>query len=293
MFLRNRRFLVIVSTLAVVAALAIPVAAMALPAAQTAPAVKVEMTASPLENGVATYQIFVTNNSSESIEGLAINVPLPAGTQMQSSYAGSPGMLPASMTTTGLQWVHGGLTAGETTGPYAFVVGTSQTSIPAVNAVVTWTGPVAGSAASTSVAAMAPAAPAQPPRRGCFACHAPGTTHNLVEEADSRAEAAGFVHPPLAEDVTTETCLTCHGSGTGDREGLGTSARLSLRDILHPSHMSSAIFTQRYAGNCFTCHNVQADGTFILLNDKLETNVKGLPTNPPVTGILPPSAAGK
>lgn len=283
----RRKWLIAIVILAVATALAIPVAVLALPVAQTAPSVSIEMTASPLENGAATYEIFVTNNSSEPIEGVAINTPLPAGTQLQSSFAGMPGKLPATITSTGLQWMHGGLAAGEKTGPYSFTVSTSEESIPAVSAIVSWTGPVAGSAASAAVAPEAPEAEAAPPRRGCFACHATGSRFNLVVEAQSGSRVMGVTHPALPDDVRVQDCLVCHGAGTGARAGLGTVARLNLRDIVHPAHMFSGIFGPELGGTCFTCHNVDGTGTFMLLGDKLDVNAKGVPINPPVMGIPP------
>jgi len=283
----RRKWIVAIAIVTVVVALAVPVAVMALPVSQTAPSVAVDLTATPLENGMATFEIFVTNNSAEAIDGVTINVPLPAGTAMQSSFAGTPGTLPATMTATGLQWMHGTLAAGEKTGPYSFTVSTTADSVPAVSAIASWTGPVAGSVASDAVAAEPPAAAAQAPRRGCFSCHAPGQTHNLVDEANSGAKIMGVTHPALAEDVTVRDCLGCHGAGTGSRAGLGTVANLSLRDIVHPAHMFSSIFPTELGGTCFSCHNVDGSGDFVLLNEPLETNVKGVPLHPPVMGIPP------
>lgn len=284
----RRKWIVAIAIITVVVALAVPMAVMALPVSQTAPSVAVDLTATPLANGMATYEIFVTNNSEEAIDGVAINVPLPPGTALQSSFAGTPGTLPATITPAGLQWVHGSLAAGEKTGPYSFTLSTSAAAIDTLSAVVTWTGPVAGSVASASVAPTIQAAAAEPPRRGCFACHAPGSTHNLVVEAQSGSEVTGVTHPALPDNVTVQDCLACHGAGTGARAGLGTVANYSLRDIVHPAHMFSArIFTSRYNGNCFTCHNVDGTGTFVLLGDRLDDFENGVPVNVPVVGIPP------
>jgi hypothetical protein len=60
-------------------------------------------------------------------------------------------------------------------------------------------------------------------------------------------------------------------------EGKGVMAPLSLRDIVHPAHMSSQIFKLHYGGNCFTCHNVNGEGEFELLTEAVDVNEKGVP----------------
>lgn len=139
-------------------------------------------------------------------------------------------------------------------------------------------------------------------RRGCPACHAlvdPETGQfTLPYEAKERAEARGKEHPEVApdgtslaptEEVNVTTCLQCHAAGTGDRTGKGVVAPLSLRDIVHPAHMSSQYFKLHYGGNCFTCHNVNGEGGWDLLTEKVEVNEKGVP-NPetlPIPGVVP------
>ncbi|MGB5845940.1 MAG: c-type cytochrome [Anaerolineales bacterium] len=139
-------------------------------------------------------------------------------------------------------------------------------------------------------------------RRGCPACHElvdeETGGYTLPFEAHERAEARGEEHPEVApdgtslavtEEVRVTTCLQCHAAGTGDRAGKGVIAPLSLRDIVHPAHMYSQWFKLHYGGNCFTCHNVDGEGNWELLTEKVEVNEKGVP-NPdalPIPGAVP------
>lgn len=107
--------------------------------------------------------------------------------------------------------------------------------------------------------------------RGCPACHrevAPGRDHRLGVAA-SKIEG----HPAVDATATVDDCLACHKPG-GD-------AKLALRDIVHPLHFNSPIFTERYFGNCFTCHNVSLEGKFIVLKEKLEVDERGIPESTP------------
>ncbi len=129
------------------------------------------------------------------------------------------------------------------------------------------------------------------PRRGCEACHAlidPKTgRYTLAYEAEERAEARGGEHPELPWDTKYETCMGCHASAAN---GKGVAAPLSMRDIVHPAHIFSGIFGDRYNGSCFTCHNISADGKYQVLVEKVETNEKGVP-NPdklPIPGAVDP-----
>jgi len=139
------------------------------------------------------------------------------------------------------------------------------------------------------------------PRRGCPACHTlidPETgKYTLAYEAHERAEARGHEHPEVAPDGTpigpkdnpnVKTCLLCHAPGTGEREGRGVMAPLMLRDIVHPAHMGSQIFKIHYGGNCFSCHDVDGEGEFLLLTEKVDVNEKGVPNpeNIPIPGAI-------
>ena len=139
-------------------------------------------------------------------------------------------------------------------------------------------------------------------RRGCPACHVlvdeETGGYTLPFEAHERAEARGEEHPEVApdgtslavtEEVKVTTCLQCHAAGTGDRAGKGVIAPLSLRDIVHPAHMYSQWFKLHYGGNCFTCHNVDGEGNWELLTEKVEVNEKGVPDpdSLPIPGAVP------
>lgn len=141
-------------------------------------------------------------------------------------------------------------------------------------------------------------------RRGCPACHhlvEPDTgKYTLGFEARERAEARGRHHPDTARDGTpmgptdepnVSVCLTCHAAGTGEREGLGLVVPLSLRDIVHPSHLFSETFVGRYRGNCMSCHNVSGEGVWQVLSEAVEVNEKGVPSpgQLPIPGLLDPS----
>jgi hypothetical protein len=137
--------------------------------------------------------------------------------------------------------------------------------------------------------------------RGCPACHVlvdPETGQfTLPYEAHERSEARDGEHPGVAPDGTpigptdeagVETCLLCHAPGTEAREGKGVIAPLSLRDIVHPAHMSSQWFKLHYGGGCFTCHNVDGEAEFEVLTEKVDVNEKGVP-NPddvPIPGAI-------
>lgn len=163
-------------------------------------------------------------------------------------------------------------------------------------------------AKASSPAAETPAKEAEPTpegeaveiKRGCPACHAlsePDTgKYTLGYEAHERSKARGATHPEVSPDGTAigptdnpnvSVCLTCHAAATGDREGKGRAAPLSLRDILHPSHLNSGHFD----GNCFSCHNVSGEGVWQLLSEPVEINEKGVPDPDqlPIPGLLNPS----
>ncbi|MHB0979466.1 MAG: S-layer homology domain-containing protein [Thermoleophilia bacterium] len=116
-------------------------------------------------------------------------------------------------------------------------------------------------------------------RRGCPDCHV--GKYTLKYEGVSKG---GAVHESLADDADINVCLACHAPGTGDREGKGNVAPISLRDIVHPAHMGSKSFVGHYMGNCFTCHNVDGEGGFQVLAQAVDTNEKGIPDTVPIPG---------
>ncbi len=118
-----------------------------------------------------------------------------------------------------------------------------------------------------------------PPRRGCPACHvqiANDGRYTLAWEAMNATKN----HPqiPNGFQATAKDCLTCHAA-KGDTGTAGVVAPLSLRTIAHPAHLFSKTFTEEYSGNCFTCHNVDNGGNFTLLTEKMNVNLKGVPTS--------------
>jgi hypothetical protein len=53
--------------------------------------------------------------------------------------------------------------------------------------------------------------------------------------------------------------------------------------------MASQTFKLHYGGSCFTCHNVNGEGEWELLTEKVDVNEKGVP-NPealPIPGANP------
>lgn len=48
--------------------------------------------------------------------------------------------------------------------------------------------------------------------------------------------------------------------------------------------MGSQYFKLHYGGSCFTCHNVNGEGEWELLTEKVDVNEKGVP-NPDVLPI--------
>ena len=132
-------------------------------------------------------------------------------------------------------------------------------------------------------------------RRGCPACHALADEatgkYTLAYEAFERAEARGQEHPEvfaLSDEVNVTVCLGCHAPGEGARAGKGKAAPLSLRDIVHPAHMSSQNFKLRNSGSCISCHNINHEGEFEVLTEKVDVNEKGVP-NPdklPIPGAV-------
>ena len=143
--------------------------------------------------------------------------------------------------------------------------------------------------------AAEPAAKPEPPRRGCAACHVKtgDKDYSLLAEAVERTKAGGGSHPTsdatgkkMDEKTTVETCLGCHAPGTN---GKGKAAPLMLRSIVHPAHLGSPTFVDKYRGNCFTCHEVDGTGTFNTLSQKVETNEKGVPKTAPIPGMILPS----
>ncbi|MHB1006819.1 MAG: hypothetical protein ACYC3S_14415 [Chloroflexota bacterium] len=152
---------------------------------------------------------------------------------------------------------------------------------------------------AVTVGNTAPAAAPEAPRRGCLACHvkvSPDGRYTLAFEAKERAAAAGATHPTTSPSgvsiaPTDQTgigpCLECHAPGQGARAGKGNIAPIALRDIVHPAHLFSTTFKEHYNGGCFTCHNVNGEGGWDVLQDKVDVNEKGVPQTLPIPGARP------
>lgn len=111
--------------------------------------------------------------------------------------------------------------------------------------------------------------------RGCPSCHNVRQLPNN-QQLDLRLGAVanrveGHPEVPLTSGV--DDCKSCHKPGG--------EAKLMLRSIVHPIHLNSAIFLENYRGNCFTCHDINADGQFKVLKKPLEVNERGIPLESP------------
>ncbi|MDO8692299.1 MAG: hypothetical protein Q7R39_20195 [Dehalococcoidia bacterium] len=293
-----KRVAFLLVALAALASLAAAVNVSASPSAAGAP---LAVTMSGVRSGATvTYSIVIANNYPNVIGNIFVAGDVPAGTTFSKVTA-----VPDAF---GFQSVQG---------TKAVFLGSSiaASSSATISYAVTVTGGEEGAGSGTlgdaaawvhvltPVDATASSAPAtgvsindaDTPRRGCLACHV--APYTLPKEAVDRAQARGLSHPQIAPDGTSmkptdlvgpEVCLECHAPGTGGRAGMGNIAPLSLRDIVHPAHMFSTTFKEHYAGQCFTCHNVNANGQFELIGNKMEVNEKGVP-NGPTKGLIPPS----
>ena len=133
------------------------------------------------------------------------------------------------------------------------------------------------------------------PRRGCPACHTLVNTTSgqftLAYEAHVATAARNRTHPAFqpTDNPNVTECFSCHAPGNGTRAGKGTVAPLALRDIVHPAHLGSQIFKYELGGSCFSCHNVDGEGNWLILSQAVDTNDKGVPNpdNLPIPGAIP------
>lgn len=307
--MKKKRWLV-----GLVVALAIPAAALAtIFTAGAAPneqqaGLSVQITGAVEGGGQAiTYNITLVNNSSSDVRDVYVTGSIPSGTKFSSATATPSGATFRGEENGAAAWVSPVVPAGGKQGPFSYKVTVNQAPAGPAHAWIHWLSPSDGVATSDDVTWQAVAS-AGGPRRGCEACHTlvdkVSGKYTLAYEAHERAEVDyGREHPSVAPDGTSlkatdevgvGVCLQCHRPGTGAREGKGAFAPLSLRDIVHPAHMSSQAFVGRYGGNCFTCHNVRGDGTFELLGSKVDVNEKGVPRalltgQGSIPGSIPPS----
>jgi hypothetical protein len=157
----------------------------------------------------------------------------------------------------------------------------------------------AQSTAVADAAALATAIPMEytSTSRGCPACHKlvdkTKGNYTLAWEASNATDGK---HPTTApdgtsmnptDDVNVTVCLQCHAPGA---DGKGNVAPIMLSDIVHPVHMGSPTFTRELDGNCFSCHNVDANGNFNLLTQAVEVDAQGVPNTEdlPIPGAIVP-----
>lgn len=110
--------------------------------------------------------------------------------------------------------------------------------------------------------------------RGCPACHNVRQIGNRQLDLRLGVEVTKLDgHPKVSENAGVDDCKTCHRPG-----GLG---KLMLSTIVHPIHFNSAIFDENYRGSCFNCHEINADGKFVVLKKALEVDDRGIPKESP------------
>ncbi len=247
-----------------------------------------------------TYTVNLNNLTSQDIKDMFVAASIPVGATFKSATQPAGTGLGGSTDDT-VWWLASTLPANGKLGPFTYVLDRGTTRRFNAHPFVSWKLPTAGSVVGDDVPHQTVMDPGTP-RRGCLACHvlANPTTgaYTLSFEAHERQAVKGETHPDVAPDGTSmkatdvntpDTCLQCHAPGTGDRLGRGNIAPRMLRDIVHPAHMFSTTFKEHYGGNCFTCHNVQGDGDFGLLGQKVDTNEKGVPAKVPIPGTILPS----
>jgi len=288
--MRNRKRLLGLAVLALsILALATYLTASAAPADQAA-GVSVSMAGAIGPGGsTISYSITVINNSGADIKNVYVTGSIPEGTKFSEASATPSGAAFKAVENGAAAWVSGTIPAGASQGPFTYKVSVTEAPAGPAHAWIHWTDPSEGVAVSSDVTWQA-AIDAGGPRRGCLACHTvvdkTRGNYSLAFEAEERAKADyGVDHPNMAPDGTSmkptdqnslATCLLCHKPSTSD-PNRGVGAPITLRDIVHPAHMFSQTFVEHYQGTCFTCHDVNGNGIFDLLGDKVSTNEKGVP----------------
>jgi hypothetical protein len=296
-----RKMLFLVTAVALLASLSVAINVAASPS-PAEPTVTVQMKGVRTRSTIS-YSVTIVNNTASPVGDIFVAADIPSGTTFSKVTATPTGF--------GFQGVQNGKAvflgtsiAGNGKATLTYEVTMTAATAGAASAWVHILSPSEVTATSNQVT-LAAATAAGAPRRGCLACHvlvAPDGRYTLPFEAHERAEVRGEEHPTVAPDGTSikptdmvgpETCLQCHAPGKGARQGMGVSAPLSLRDIVHPAHMFSPIFKEHYGGNCFTCHNVNGQGNFELIGKRMDVNDKGVPNKWPVIGLIPPSEGAK
>ncbi len=248
-----------------------------------------------LGEGTVSYSVVISNKGAAALGNIFVAADIPSGTTFSKVTATPNGFGFQGVQDSKAVFLGTTIAAGGTATISYDVTGTARDASVWVHALSP--SDMTASATATTEAVLSASAP----RRGCLSCHVlvdPTVgKYTLAYEGEERAKARGREHPVVAPDGSSmkptdvtgpEQCLLCHAPGTGARAGMGNIAPLSLRDIVHPAHMFSAGFKERYSGNCFSCHNVNPNGTFDLIGKKLDVNEKGVP-NQPTNGLIPPS----
>lgn len=123
----------------------------------------------------------------------------------------------------------------------------------------------------------------EPPRVGCTACHVKvdeERNYTLGHEAlgVEGHPTAGTDGTPITDDTPFAVCMDCHATAAS---GKGVAASVPMALMAHPAHMFSDIF-DRYDGNCWSCHTVDAEGTFLVITEKVDVTMGGIPTALPI-----------
>ncbi|MBI2907403.1 MAG: hypothetical protein HYX92_07100 [Chloroflexi bacterium] len=233
-----------------------------------------------------TYEITLVNDTTSDIGDVYVSGTIPESARFMEVVATPAGSTSLGKVDNVAAWVVSKVPAKGKVGPLSYKVAPSERFFGEAHAWVHWKSPMDGTAASDSI--FQGDVVLDLPKRGCTSCHVlRDTTTGAVTIAYEAKVRGGPNHPVLAFDTTVEGCLQCHKPGAGDRKDMGAVAPKMLRDIVHPAHMNSPSFIGTYKGNCFTCHNVNGDGTFTLLGEKLKTDFRGIPEESPVKGIPP------
>jgi hypothetical protein len=124
--------------------------------------------------------------------------------------------------------------------------------------------PAAEAAATATPAAQAEAGATAAPsfKRGCEDCHAPGSKYSLY------AGAMAFEgHPPIKAGETADyaSCLGCHRA----------TGKQPMAEIVHPVHMFSSTFLDKYSGNCLSCHIIW-NGEYLVVPGTTQTRPNGM-----------------
>lgn len=265
--------------------LAFVVGAAASPWAQT-PGLTASMTAEASEFRVV-YSITLTNSSSSAIANIFVAGQIPSGASFVEATATPAGCAFKAAEAGNATWLCNQVAANSSLGPLSYKVSVAERTAGAAHAWVSWKSPSEGNTVSADVA-FSDVVLGALPKRGCKDCHVLRDANTgAVTIAYEALHRGGPNHPQIAFDTTVQQCLGCHAPGTGERENMGVVAPKMLRDIVHPVHLNSPGFLGTYKGNCFSCHNIDGQGRFTLLYDKLEKDFRGIPKTTPVQGIPP------